>query len=126
LFGPPVLAFIHSKTHLLPLLMMLLYLIVAFLESNHSMSGLLLLTKNEVPFVKAAIISGFASLGMLFFSFEYTTIGIWGMILAPGIAQAVYQNWKWPLKVKRELNITGKDYWSVFTKSLNDFKLKNK
>ena len=30
-------------------------------------------------------------------------MGLWGMILAPGIAQLAYQNWRWPSMVIREL-----------------------
>jgi hypothetical protein len=33
------------------------------------------------------------------------------MILAPGIAQICYQNWKWPLVVIKELHIKPKDYY---------------
>jgi hypothetical protein len=28
---------------------------------------------------------------------------LWGMILAPGLAQLVYQNWKWPSVIIKEL-----------------------
>jgi len=111
--GPPLLIFIKSNTHLLSSSMIFVFLIVAFLEANHGMSGLLLLTKNEVPFVKASLISGLAVLALLFISFNYTGLGIWGMIIASGIAQAVYQNWKWPLMVKRELNIKVMDFWTT-------------
>ena len=120
--GPPVLEWIHSKTHLLPAVMIAVFLIVAFLEANHGMSGSLLLTKNEVPFVKASIFSGIAVVVLLFVSLKCTSIGIWGMILAPGIAQAVYQNWKWPLQVSRELNLKIKDYYNVLRATLKGTK----
>jgi len=120
LVGPPLLVWIHSKTHLLPILMIAVFLVVAFLEANHGMSAGLLLTKNEVPFVKASIFSGVAVIALLFYSLKFTTIGIWGMILAPGIAQAAYQNWKWPLKVARELGLKMKDYKNVLWSTLKD------
>jgi len=80
------------------------------LETNHGLAAQMILTKNEVPFVKASIISGTATIVLLFLSLKFTTIGIWGMILAPGITQIVYQNWKWPLQVIRDLDIKFKDY----------------
>ena len=108
--GPGILTLIHSKTHLLPSFMTFVFLIVAFLETNHGLAAQMILTKNEVPFVKASIISGTATIVLLFLSLKFTSIGIWGMILAPGITQIVYQNWKWPLQVIRDLDIKFKDY----------------
>lgn len=105
LVGPYLLSTIQSKTHLLPTIMTFVFLIISYLETNHVLAGQVLLTKNKVPFAKAAIISGIATILLLFLSLEFTTIGIWSMILAPGIAQALYQNWKWPLEVNKELKI---------------------
>lgn len=114
--GPGLLVFIHSKTQLLPRFMTFVFLIITFLEANHGLAAQMLLMKNEVPFAKASVISGLASVVLLFISLKFTNIGIWGMILAPGIAQIVYQNWKWPLMVIKDLDIKLKDYFtSAFT-----------
>jgi O-antigen/teichoic acid export membrane protein len=116
LIGPYLLTMIHSKTQLLPGFMTFIFLIVSFLETNHGLAAQMLLTKNEVPFAKASIISGLAAVGMLFISLKFTGLGVWGMILAPGIAQIAYQNWKWPLVVIQDLDIKFKDYFkSAFT-----------
>ena len=121
--GPPLLEFIHSKTHLLPSMMISAFLIIAFLDANHGMASTILLTKNEVPFMKAVILSGTAVLILLFLSLRFTNLQIWGMILAPGIAQAVYQNWHWPMLVRRELNIKLKDYIIVLSSIFKTEKL---
>ena len=114
--GPGLLVLIHSKTHLLPSFMTFVFLIVTFFETNHVLAAQMILTKNEVPFAKASIISGLAAIVLLLISLKFTTIGIWGMILAPGIAQIVYQNWKWPLMVIQDLDIKFKDYFdSILT-----------
>lgn len=112
-FGPDVLEFINSKTNLLPVPMILVLLIVVFLESNHILSAQMLLTKNEVPFAKASILTGVATMILMFLGLKYTYLGVWVMFLAPGIADVVYQNWKWPLEVWKELNIYAKDYLIV-------------
>jgi hypothetical protein len=78
----------------------------------------MLLTKNEVPFAKASILSGLASVALLFVFLKFTTIGIWGMVLAPGIAQIVYQNWKWPYMVIKDLDIKFRDYFSSAFKTI--------
>ena len=72
---------------------------------------ILLLTKNEVPFFKASIISGIGVVIILFIFLNYTELGLLSLILAPGIAQAVYQNWKWPMEVNKDLKITIKDFF---------------
>ena len=104
---------IDSKTQLIPNTMISIIMIISFLESNHGIAGGILLTKNEVPFFKASIFSGLATVLLLFLLFEFWDFGIWVMILAPGIAQATYQNWKWPLVVYHELEINIRDILKV-------------
>jgi hypothetical protein len=116
--GPALLEFIHSKTPLLSAPMMVVFLIVSFLESNHSMSGQMLMTKNEVPFAKPSIIAGITTVVLLYILFTYSSLGIWTMILVPGVAQGVYNNWKWPLEVAKELKIRSKDYKIVLFEML--------
>ncbi|MDR2853962.1 MAG: hypothetical protein LBV31_01510, partial [Prevotellaceae bacterium] len=113
LVGPYVLQFIKSPTHLLPSALIAVLLVVSFLESNHAMSGQILLTKNEVPFAKASILSGTATVILLFLGLNFTNLGVWAMILAPGIAQASYQNWKWSSVVIKDLKIRFIDYFKV-------------
>jgi O-antigen/teichoic acid export membrane protein len=105
---------IKSKTHLLPFMITVFVIIVTFLETNHGMAGSILLTKNIVPFFKASLLSGLFTVILLLFFFNFTILGLWSMILAPGITQVVYQNWKWPLEVIRELKITKTDFKLLF------------
>ena len=53
----------------------------------------------------------------------YFKIGIWAMILAPGIAQIVYQNWKWPSMVIKDLQITRLDIKSSTKELIKQIKL---
>ena len=46
---------------------------------------------------------------------EFTDLGLFSLILAPGIAQAVYQNWKWPMEVIKDLKITKDDFFNIKT-----------
>ena len=67
------------------------------------MAGAFLLSKNEVPFFRASLLSAAATLILLFFLLGYLKIGLWGLILAPGIAQLCYQNWKWPMEMIKDI-----------------------
>lgn len=112
--GHWVIDLIGSKTILMPFMVTAIALIVSFLEMNHSIAGSILLTKNEVPFFKASLLSGGFVIVLLFLFFNFSNIGLWAMIVAPGIAQGVYQNWKWPLEVAKELGLRYKEIWNIF------------
>ena len=110
---------IKSQTELLPPLMIFVAVVISFLENNHSIAGGILLSKNEVPFFKAALISGGGTVLLLLLFFQFSELKIWSMIIAPGIIQGVYQNWKWPKVVKNELKISYMDEFEVLKKFIN-------
>lgn len=109
--GEWTLHLIGSQTHLMHQSLLTVAIIVACLESNHAIAGTILLSKNEVPFFRASIISGIAIVILLLILLNYLHLGLWAMVLVPGIVQGTYQNWKWPLVVARELEITMKDFF---------------
>ena len=104
---------IKSQTELLPPLMIFVTVVISYLENNHSVAGNILLSKNEVPFFKASLLSGAFTITLLFLFFRLTTLNIWAMILSPGIAQ-LYNNWKWPHEVQKQLNIKRKDIKNIY------------
>lgn len=104
-FGERVLIIIGSHTTLIPNYLLCLAVIMSFLETNLSIAGSILLTKNIVPFLKASLISGGAIiLGLLLF-FNFTKGDLLIMILIPLIVDISYQAWKWPLEVINDLKI---------------------
>lgn len=113
LFGEPAMDLIKSSTPILSNPLLALMLFTALLENNHGMDGGILLSKNEVPFFRAAIFSGVATLCLLFI-FLYLRFHVLALILAPGIAQAIYQNWKWPAVVAREFQLSFADFIDTF------------
>jgi O-antigen/teichoic acid export membrane protein len=117
-FGNIVLVWIGSKTLLIPLSMGALMLLMAFLENNHVMAANLLLMENRVPFYKASLIAGGITVVLMLVFFRTTEMGIWAMLLAPFIAQAMYQNWKWPSMIIRQYVIKPKDLRNAFEDAL--------
>ena len=105
LIMPSVLDLIQSNAQLPPRNIVLIYLIVLLLEGNHSMSATAITTGNKVPFVKASLLTG-ASICLLdFFVLTFTNLGILGLVLAQGVGQLAYNNWRWPLWVCNDFNI---------------------
>jgi len=102
-FGDWAMEVIKSKTPLLPNTIIVFALIFALLNNNHAIAGGMILTKNEVPFFYPEIISGIATIILLFVFLQFTNFNIWSLVLAPGLAYAAYQNWKWPVVVFKDL-----------------------
>ncbi len=104
LFGNWSLSLLKSQTMLLSGFMIAFMMLFALLEKNHAIAGGFLLTKNEVPFFKASLIAGFITVILLIIFIKYMNLGLWGMILAPGLAN-IYNNIKWPSEMFKQLNL---------------------
>jgi len=103
--GDWVLHLIGSKTPLLHKSFIALALLVSCIEANITCAGGFLLTKNEVPFFKAAIISGMCIVVGLFLALQYMEWGVMALFLIPLIVHISYQAWKWPWEVIKDLHI---------------------
>jgi len=103
--GPVILDLIKSNTSLVSGPVMILLLLLAFIENNIIMASNIILSKNDVPFYKASLISGFIIVLFLFLSFQYTQFGILSMVIVPLIVDILYQGWKWPLEVAKDFDI---------------------
>jgi Na+-driven multidrug efflux pump len=122
--GEWALNIIGSQTPLLSKSFMGVALLIYLLEANHGIAGGILLTKNEVPFFKAALFAGAFTLVLLFIFLKYTDFGVWGLVLAQGIAQGCYQNWKWPMEVMKGLHIKSRDIHECLYSNMNMIKNK--
>ncbi len=103
LAGDWALAIIKSETTFLPIAMLSTMLIISLLEHNHSISAGFIMADNKIPFFIPSLVSGAATVVLLWLFLSPLHWGLWGMIIAPGIAQIAYQNWKWPLEIIKEL-----------------------
>ena len=94
---------IQSQTHFVPTAMLMVMLLISTLEHNHAVSAGFIMADNKIPFFIPSLVSGAATVLLLWIFLSPLHMGIWGLILAPGIAQLAYQNWKWPSVVIKEL-----------------------
>ncbi|MBM4229529.1 MAG: hypothetical protein FJ184_02120 [Gammaproteobacteria bacterium] len=100
-FGNQLFLALGSQTTLIAVWPMVVLGVIYFLEMNHALSALFITTINQVPFVRAALLSGLAFIGLSFVLLE--PLGLWGLIVAQGLVQLAYNNWKWPLMASRIL-----------------------
>ena len=103
LLGNWALDLIGSQTHFVPTAMLCVMLLISTLEHNHAVSAGFIMADNKIPFFIPSLVSGAATVLLLWLFLSPFHWGIWGLILAPGIAQLAYQNWKWPSVVIKEL-----------------------
>ncbi|MEQ1682324.1 MAG: O-unit flippase-like protein [Burkholderiaceae bacterium] len=80
-------------------------IVVTFLEMNHSIAAAYLTTLNRIPFTLAAIVSGFLMIIISSILCGWLNLGLWGLVVAQGSVQLVYNNWKWPLEALKHLEI---------------------
>lgn len=103
---PWLLLFIGANVKLPSIMIMCIFSIIVLLEGNHSNFAGFIITKNDIPFVKSSLIAGAAIVIGDYFSLEFTTFGILGLVVVQGISQLVYANWKWPYEVCKEFGIS--------------------
>jgi O-antigen/teichoic acid export membrane protein len=103
--GDWALEMIKSKTTLLSKSFIAMALFVYLLEKNNNIARGIISTKNELPFYKAALYTGVATVILLLVLLKYTSLGVWGLIILPGVTQIIYHAWKWPIEAMKELKI---------------------
>ncbi len=101
--GNWALQLVKSETMLLSTGILLVFLLTQWLECNHQIAAGFLTADNKIPFFVPSLVSGAATVILLWVMLGPLHMGLWGMVLAPGIAQLAYQNWKWPAVVIKEL-----------------------
>lgn len=100
--GDFILSLINSNVELLPLSILLVVMLYFFLYNNHSILATFIATKNILPHSKAFIYSA-----ILVLIFQLVSLNvypsIWSLILPILIIQLLYNNWKWPFSVYKDL-----------------------
>jgi O-antigen/teichoic acid export membrane protein len=117
LLGDWILAkLLGARTALLPLPQRALLLLVVGLEAHHSLYRELVLTANVNPFVRPILLTAAASLTLV--CLLAPVLGVWGLILAPGLAQALFTNWWIVLAGIRTLGMPVREYVPAFFQGL--------
>lgn len=111
--APYLLELIKSQTMLPSRLICVLYLVIVALELNHSEFASVISTENKIPYVVPSLVSGGVIVLLTFIALKFTTLGLLGVVLVQGIVQAAYNNWRWPLWVLRELDMSISEFYGT-------------
>ena len=101
--GDWALELIKSKTLLMATFPLLIALIGSFNGANLTMTGNIIVTKNEVPFYKSSLLSGAATVIFLILAFKFFHAGLLSMVLVSLLVSLSYQSWKWPYVLIKDL-----------------------
>ncbi|KAF0819046.1 hypothetical protein KIS4809_2338 [Bacillus sp. ZZV12-4809] len=119
LIGNNLLELIGTETLFLDNNFTVIILLTFLLEINHGISMAFLSTKNTVEYYKSAFLTGVGTVVLSYIFLEYFGLGIYGILFSQFIASFVYNNWRWPLEVQRELGLGYLDYTKIFIKHFN-------
>ena len=79
--------------------MLLIVFLLLFIDKIYHLCASLISTFNTLPYTKAFFYSSIISVVVSYILARYTSLGLWGILLAPIIVAACYNMWKWPLYV---------------------------
>ncbi|WP_155682311.1 O-unit flippase-like protein [Aliivibrio fischeri] len=103
-FGFDLLSFISNGMTLLDTNIIILMLIIAMLEMNHSLWAQYLTTLNIIPFAKVSIVVGIITVIASLILVNYSEYGLIGLVICQGLIQLSFSNWYWPLIAYKDLN----------------------
>lgn len=72
------------------------------LDLNHNVCASILTVNNKIPFVIPVLISGFLIVITALVLVGPLHLGVAGLIMAQGIIQICYNNWRWPLMIYKD------------------------
>ena len=94
-----------------------------FLFDWHSLFASILASFNRISYMWAYIVSSLIGICLSFIFVAFLDWKIWGLIGGIALSQLLYNNWKWPLEVAKQLDTTVR---SLLAMGLHDWVLKIK
>ena len=104
IIGIPVLKLV-SNSYVFDIPMLCGLGVYMFLQRRYIMYTSYISNTNQVPYVKAFVLSGILSIVLSIAFNALLPIGTWGLVLGQFLSQIVYNNWYWSRKVKKMLGL---------------------
>ena len=101
--GSPLIKWIGGQTGFLPVPLLVWIGLMMLLELSHSLAASVIVSGNQVPFVRPALLSGVAVISLSWIGLKYGGFGVAWLIGSQFIVQLAYNNWKWPWLVYQDL-----------------------
>lgn len=102
MLGKPLLIIIGSSTQLPEYKVMFAFLLLCTLEINRLISMNFIMTANQIPFLKPALLTGVSCLVMTVILFELGYSALLVPVLVQLFAQSLFNNWYWTIQEIKE------------------------
>lgn len=112
--GLPLLRIIKSNTIIAPSVLLLVCLYQFMLKFRNCYTSYFSCT-NRIIYVNGFIVSAVLNVGLSFLMIGPLQSGIWGLIAAQIISQAVYNIWRWPILAHQELKFSAGEMVKIGT-----------
>lgn len=106
--GIPFIDLIKSETKI-EYSILLVISIYTLLYKNHILFTSYIASTNRILYMKAFLISGLVIINLSIFLLVNTNLRMWALIIPPILIEALYDNWKWPILVMKELKLSLKE-----------------
>ena len=93
--------------------------IYIFLLKRHTYYASYISNTNNVPYMASFFISNIFGILLAIFLIHFWNLGILWLVFSQGIVQLAYNNWIWPNKVKKLLDISTMDMIKIFVLEIN-------
>lgn len=84
-----------------------------------------IITSNRFPFLRSGMISSIAIVVFSFILLKFTSLGIWGLLISQLLIQSLYNYWKWPRYVLKELNLKIGELFVIGASNIYEFLVNN-
>ena len=105
LVGIPILSLIKTDTIFDVPLFVVMAIYSCLLQQYSSFCSLIVAT-NRIPYVKSYIASAVCGVLLSVMLMRLFNLGAWGLVLGQAFPQLIYNDWRWPVMVTRELKTT--------------------
>lgn len=110
LIVPSILHLLGSQTVLPSMGILLACTLFRLLDNNFWNLCQIVIAGNEFPFLKSCFYTALGIVVGTYISLAWLHWGIWGIVIATGFVQTVWNNWYWPHYVMKEINMTGSSF----------------
>lgn len=117
--GLPIIRIIKPNAILNPIAILAVGIYQCMLKGRNCYTSYISST-NRVPYARAFVVSGILCVTLSFIFEEFIIRGIWGLIFAQIISQAVFNSWYWPMFVHKELKLK---IFEVFPRGWKELRL---
>lgn len=110
---PWLLQLIKSQTEMPSISLMCVYGVYMIILTNAQLFAMMMTSRNVIPSPKAVLITAVSQIVLTTLMLQFTTLGIWALLLGPVISGCSYTLWKWVDIELKNLHLSVGKYYLI-------------